>query len=81
MLEQKGYPFKSKQHAHIVAFYQKSKNKNLFDTIRKEIENNNDLLTNYEYIHNLPKGVKSLVKDYYGVRERERDCYIYQGLP
>ena len=83
MLETYGYPFKSKPHSHIVAFYQKSKNKELFRSIKAEIENKPELLKDYDYIHNLPRGVKSLVKDYYGIRERERerDLYFYQGMP
>lgn len=35
MLEESGYPFKSKQHSHNVAIYQRNKNKPYLKTIRK----------------------------------------------
>ena len=70
-LEIVGYPFKSKQHSHNIMLYQKH-NKERFDEIRKVIDSNNELLKSYDYIHALPLGIKTLVKYYYGVRERER---------
>lgn len=74
MLETDGYPFKSKQHAHNIHIYKN--NKELCDKYIKEIENNKELLNDYEYIHNLPNGVKTSVKYYFGVRERERETYV-----
>lgn len=79
VLEKYGYPFKSKQHSHNVNIYQN--NKEITDSIIKEINNNKRLLNEYEYIKSLPKGVKTNVKYIYGVRERERTLYLYQGLP
>ena len=73
-LEQVGYPFKSKQHSHNVAFYQQ--NPQRFEEIRKVIDSDTKLLTDYNFIHALPIGVKTLVKYYYGVRERERESCI-----
>lgn len=68
-LEQFGYPFKSKQHSRNVMIYQN--NKKNFDEIRGKIEKNKDLLKDYDFIHSLPLGVKTLVKYYYGIRERK----------
>lgn len=71
MLEKYGYPFKSKQHAHNVAIFQKNKVKIL--DIMEKIEKDNTLLFDYDFIHNLPNGVKTIIKYFYGVRERERE--------
>ena len=69
-LETVGYPFKSKQHSHNIMVYQN--NKEQFKEIKKVIDKDMTLLQNYEFIHSLPLGIKTLVKYYYGVRERER---------
>ena len=74
-LEKVGYPFKSKQHSHNLMIYQG--NIDNFKEIKQNIDKDNKLLKNYDYIHNLPKGVKTLVKYYYGVRERERERVVY----
>lgn len=68
MLEKYGYPFKSKQHAHNweVFFH----NRKEFFEISKKIDANPELLFDYNFIHNLPKGLKTVVKYYYGVREK-----------
>lgn len=79
-LQEVGYPFKSKQHSHNIMLYQKH-NKEKFKEIKKVIDSDNSLLTNYEFIHNLPLGLKTLVKYYYGVRERERELYVYNDYP
>lgn len=76
MLEDVGYPFKSKQHSKLVELYKKHKQE--FKEAQKVIENDKSLLLNYSYIHALPSGVKSLIKYYYGVREREREHTLYQ---
>ena len=73
-LEKYGYPFKSKQHSHNIALYQS--NEKRFDEVRKVIDSNTELLKDYDFIHSLPIGVKTLVKYYYGVRERERVVYL-----
>lgn len=78
-LEHFGYPFKSKQHSHNIMLYQN--NKKNFDEIREKIEKNKDLLKDYDFIHSLPLGVKTLVKYYYGIRERERNLYLYLDCP
>lgn len=76
MLEDVGYPFKSKQHSKLVELYKKHKQD--FKEAQKVIENDKSLLLDYSYIHALPSGVKSLVKYYYGIREREREHSLYQ---
>lgn len=78
MLEKYGYPFKSKQHAHNIALYQ-THNKEKFEEIKKVIKDNPQLLKSYDFIHELPLGIKTLVKYYYGVRERE--LYVYNDYP
>lgn len=56
-LEEHGYPFKSKQHSHNVAIYQRNKEKiDVF--FNKEIEINEEI----------PRGCKSVVKYYQGIR-------------
>ena len=70
MLEEVGYPFKSKQHSKLVELYKKHKED--FKEAKKVIEKDKSLLLNYSYIHALPSGIKTIVKYYYGVRERER---------
>lgn len=70
MLNKVGYPFKAKQHAHNIHIYQN--NKELCDKYIKEINDNPKLKMNYDYIHSLPKGVKTFVKYFFGIRERER---------
>lgn len=79
MLEKDGYPFKSKQHAHNWAIYNNNK-KEIADILGK-IRKNKKLLEDYDFIHNLPKGVKTIVKYIFNVRERERDLYQFQGYP
>ena len=75
VLETYGYPFKSKQHSHNLSIY--SNNKETINKYIYEIETNKDLLKDYNYIHNLPTGVKSLIKYIYGIRERDIYIYIY----
>ena len=79
MLEEFGYPFKSKQHSHNMLVYQNNK-----EECKKYIEmaeRTPKLLEDYGWIHNLPLGVKTIVKYYFGVRERERELYFFEGLP
>lgn len=78
-LESVGYPFKSKQHSHNIDLYQHHKQD--FKEIKKVIDSDMTLLQNYEFIHSLPIGLKTLVKYYYGVRERERELYLYNDYP
>lgn len=70
-LEVYGYPFKSKQYSAVIKCYQRHREeiKPYFEMIK----NNPTLLDDYEFIHNLPKNVKFVVKFYYGRRERERE--------
>lgn len=79
MLEKYGYPFKSKQHSHNLDIYRNNKEK--VDKYVSEIENHKELLNNYNYIHNLPSGVKTLIKYIYGIRENDIYIYIYQDCP
>ena len=70
-LEKVGYPFKSKLYSEHYSIYRRNK-----DAIHKELERiqkNPKLLESYEYIHNLPKGVKTVIKYMNNIRERERE--------
>lgn len=79
MLEKDGYPFKSKQHAHNWVIY--NNNKEQIQEYLDKINANKELLNDYEFIHNLPKGVKTIVKYLFDIRERERTLYKFQGYP
>lgn len=68
-LEEKGYPFKSKEHSQWLSIY--VRNKELTQKYINMIEQNKELLKDYDFIHNLPKGVKWTIKYTYGIRERE----------
>lgn len=72
-LEKYGYPFKSKQYSEWYSRFQPNREK--YKAIKKKIDENPELLQNYDFIHNL-KGVKWFVKEYYGVRERERPVRV-----
>lgn len=93
MLTKEGYPFKSKQHAHNWAIWNNNKEETL--RIFKMIEENKNLLTDINFINNLPEGVPTNVKYVYGIRlnkehnalaESRKDCpkklkyQFYQGL-
>ena len=93
MLNNYGYPFKSKQHAHNWSIYNNNNNVGLDDTIKYLTENPSERF-NYEYIHNLPKGIKTIVKYVFGIREKDtplsvdererehyRQCYGYNDFP
>lgn len=79
MLKKEGYPFKSKQHSQNYGVY--FRNKNQINKIVQEIEKTPNLAFDYEYIHNLSRGVKSVIKYIFGTRERERMLYEYQDCP
>lgn len=79
MLEKYGYPFKSKQHSHNFEVY--FHNRKEFNEIKEKIDKNPELIYDYEFIHNLPTGLKTIVKYFYGVREKTNSvggCHIYQ---
>lgn len=80
MLKEKGYPFKSKMYSqHYTTF---KRNEKECKKYIKQCEEQPELLDDYNFIHNLPNGVKTVVKQYFGKRERERDLYIYgSGCP
>jgi len=69
MLEENGYPFKSKQHSHNWSLYNNNNNKELDKTI-KYLKDNPDKQYDYNYIHNLPRGIKTIVKYIFGIREK-----------
>ena len=80
VLETYGYPFKSKMYSQQLATYRN--NQEACDKTFAEIEQHPELLNDYEYIHNLPNGVRFVIKSYYAKRERERALYEYQsGCP
>lgn len=74
-LEKVGYPFKSKEYSNWVKVYQKHADR--IDPYFEEINNNPDLLKDWEYVHNLPVNVKYIVCQFYGVRERERELHTF----
>ena len=80
-LQKVGYPFKSKLYSQHYATYRKHK-----EQIWKEldrIEKNPELKKDFDYIHSLPLGVKTSIKFYYNLREREsnRVIYSFYGFP
>lgn len=80
MLSTYGYPFKSKQHSRGWNVY--FNNVDETDKIIKYLNNNKDMLSDYEYIHNLPRGVKTNIKYIFGIREREREiCMSIKSVP
>lgn len=79
MLEENGYPFKSKQHSHNWSVYNNYKGTELDETV-KYLKEHTELQKNYDYIHNLPNGIKTTIKYIFGLRERERDNVIYDYL-
>ena len=81
-LQKVGYPFKSKLYSEHYSIYRRNK-----DAIHRELERikeNPKLLESYDYIHNLPKGVKTVIKYMFNIRERERESrelYQFHGFP
>lgn len=77
MLEKEGYPFKSKLHSANVMVYQNNK-----EEINNFISNNPTKTTiNKEKIENLKSGCKTVIKYYYGLREKNGKLYDYNDLP
>lgn len=74
ILEIDGYPIKSKQHSHNLSIYQNNIKK--VEQYRNMIENNKGLLNDYNFIHSLPNGVKTVIKYLYGVREKNNELYF-----
>lgn len=76
-LEEKGYPFKSKQFSEVYHTYM-----NHQQEVRQLIEKLNDepsLKYSYDFIHNLPKNTKYVIKEYFGLREDKDHIYQFQG--
>lgn len=87
-LEQVGYPYKSKQHSHNFEIYKNNMAKcELYKTeilksgILERLKSNAYTEQDYKYVHELPKGVKTFIKYYFGIRIRERTLYIYKDCP
>lgn len=78
-LNEKGYPFKSKEYSqwHFVFTNNKETTRKYIDLV----EQDNSLLNDYDFIHNLPRGVKWTIKYIYGIRERERELYKFTLYP
>lgn len=68
MLNNDGYPFKSKQHAHNWSLY--ANNNKEIDNVITYLTKNPDMQKNYNFIHNLPKGIKTNIKYIFGIREK-----------
>ena len=71
MLNKYGYPFKSKQHSHNWSIYNNNKDvcKKYINIFLEQPEKKED----YEFVHNIPKGAKTIIKYVFGIRERERE--------
>lgn len=66
-LDKVGYPFKSKLYSHHYEIYRKNRNEIL--EYKKMIDENPKLKEDYEFIHNLPLGVKTVIKYIFNIRE------------
>lgn len=75
MLDENGYPFKSKQHSRNWSFYYNNNN-NEIDSVIDYLNKNPEMQKNYDYIHNLPKGVKTNIKYIFGLREKTVEVKI-----
>lgn len=71
MLEENGYPFKSKQHSHNWSLYN---NNNIeLDKIINYLKDNPEKQFDFNYIHSLPRGIKTNIKYIFGLREKITD--------
>lgn len=77
-LDEVGYPFKSKQYSNWVKVYQKHADR--IDPYFKMVQEDPSLLESYEWIHSLPTNVKYIIKEFYGVRERERETSTFTSI-
>lgn len=78
-LEEKGYPFKSKKFSDVYHTYM-----NHQQEVRELIEKLNaepSLKYDYDFVHNLPKNTKFVIKEYFGLREDKDHIYQYQPCP
>lgn len=76
-LEEKGYPFKSKQFSEVYHTYMSHQQE-----VRELIEKLNaepSLKYDYDFVHNLPKNTKFVIKEYFGLREDKDHIYQFQG--
>jgi len=76
-LEEKGYPFKSKQFSEVYHTYMSHQQE-----VRELIEKLNaepSLKYDYNFVHNLPKNTKYVIKEYFGLREDKDHIYQFQG--
>ena len=73
-LERVGYPFKSKEYSNWLKVYQK--HSDAIDPYFEQVKENEHLLNDYEWIHNLPVNAKYVIKSFYGVRG-ERELYRF----
>lgn len=76
-LEEKGYPFKSKQFSEVYHTYMSHQQE-----VRELIEKLNaepSLKYDYDFVHNLPKNTKYVIKEYFGLREDKDHIYQFQG--
>ena len=76
MLTEYGYPFKSKQHAHNWSIY--NNNKNEIQPIIDDLKENEEKQKDYDYIHNLGKGTKTIIKYLFGIREKETPLSVVE---
>lgn len=82
-LNKVGYPFKSKQHSHNFLIYknniilcEKYKSEVIKNGIVEKIKNETYEVNDIKYIKNLPLGVKTFIKYYFGIRENKGKLYL-----
>ena len=95
-LKKVGFPFKSKQHSHNFQVYknnieicEKYKKEIIENGLAKRIQNGTSTQEDIDYIFSLPKGTKTFVKYYFGIRSKEkrsatgkeRTIYKYKDCP
>lgn len=71
MLKENGYPFKSKQYSHNWSVFNNCGSKEKLIELIEFLNKNPKYQNDYEFIHSLPRGMKTTIKFYFGIRERE----------
>lgn len=75
-LEEKGYPFKSKQFSEVYHTFNTHR-REVFE-VMNQIKSNPSLKYDYNFVHNLSRNTKYVIKEYYGIREDKEKKSVYQ---